>query len=193
MKASGTAKSKSVKPAESLQGDALDTSKKLQQLATELESGLTRARRSVSQTSRASSRSGRSPSAALVEARAEELRARRLKAQEAGRAEAKSGAAKPLASRPQASRSRTPSFSDPARPTPKFGHRLSGLADRQGNAPLHQQQAANQRRSASKSIADQLKTTTARKRDDLHLENSPPRASRSTEAAACDTVESEES
>ena len=131
----GTAKSRaSVQPADTLTGD-VDTSRKLQQLAVELESGLrTRARRSTSQTSRTSSRSGRSPSVALVEAKADKLRADRLRAQqvEAKRPESvsRASAAAKAQSRLEASRSRTPSFSDPARPVAKFGQRPSAGVNR---------------------------------------------------------------
>ncbi|CAE7578162.1 unnamed protein product [Symbiodinium sp. CCMP2456] len=118
----GAAKSKNTKPADSLSGDA-DTSRKLQQLAIELESGLrTRSRRSASQTSRASSRSGRSPSAALVEAKAEELRAARA-ANRLGSRQSDTGAMSAAPSRLSASRARTPSFSDPSSSTASHGRR----------------------------------------------------------------------
>ena len=131
----GAAKSKNIKPADSLSGDA-DTSRKLQQLAIELESGLrTRSRRSASQTSRASSRSGRSPSAALVEAKAEELRAARA-ANRLGSRQSETGAVNPAApSRLSAWRARTPSFSDQSSSAPSHGRGQLRESQRSASQP----------------------------------------------------------
>ena len=158
------AKSKNAKPADSLAGDA-DTSRKLQQLAIELESGLrTRSRRSASQTSRASSRSGRSPSAALVEAKAEELRAARAANRLASRHSETGAVSAAAPSRLSASRARTPSFSDPSGSTPNHARRP--LRDTQRSA-IQPGQPKN-----AKSAGDQCEITASHKPEERYPDRS---------------------
>ncbi|CAE7240775.1 unnamed protein product [Symbiodinium sp. CCMP2592] len=158
------AKSKNVKPADSLPGDA-DTSRKLQQLAIELESGLrTRSRRSASQTSRASSRSGRSPSAALVEAKAEELRAARAGNRLASRHSETGALSAAAPSRLSASRARTPSFSDPSGSTPNQARRPLGDTQRSAIQPGQPKNA--------KSSGDQLEITASHKPEERYSDRS---------------------